>query len=179
MHHKCSFLIRCLWGQPRPQARVPTSACTSSNIFDEWPSEEHSDHTELELPLQSFAAVQTSNFLPLFSCERMCFVTYKGPQHWLNHLFRNLDLQFLVAMLTSFSNAPGAPGGAVSVLPSEPQRWAGTVLPPLLLGPPVVTHHFTRISVLPLSLSCSTSGMRLLPNAGIKEGGSSLSVCYA
>lgn len=142
MHHKCSFLIRCLWGQPRP---VPSTVCTSSNIsaFDEWLSEENSDHTELELPLQSFSAILSSNVLPLFSCERMCFEAYKGPQHWLNHLFRNHHLQGLVAMLTSSSNAPGAPGGPVSVPLSEPQRWAGTVLPPLLLGPPVSTHHFT------------------------------------
>ncbi|KAJ4927568.1 hypothetical protein JOQ06_015293 [Pogonophryne albipinna] len=34
---------------------------------------------------------------------------------------------------------------------SEPQRWAGAVLPPLLLGPLVSTHHFTRLIVLQLS----------------------------
>lgn len=117
--HKCSFFMRCLWGQPRP---VPNPPCTCSNIssFDEWLSEEHSDHIELELPpppCQSFSAVLSSNALPLFvPCEWMCFEAYKGPQHWLNHLFRIHHLQGLVAMLTSFSDAPGAPGSAVSTL---------------------------------------------------------------
>lgn len=136
------FLIRCLWGQPWP---VPSSACTSSNIraFDERLSEQHSDHNELELPLQSFSVLLSSNVLPLLSCEQMCFESYKEPQQWLNHLFRNHHLHGLVAMLTRSSNAPGAPGSNVSVPLSEPQRWAGTVLPPLLLGPLVLTHHFT------------------------------------
>lgn len=51
----------------------------------------------------------SSNALSLLPCEQMCFEAYKEPQHWLNHLFRFHHLQGLVAMLTSFSQAPGAP----------------------------------------------------------------------
>lgn len=52
----------------------------------------------------------------IFKCPsspilQMCFEAYKGRQHWLNHLFRNHHLQGLVAMLTSISDASGAPGG--------------------------------------------------------------------
>lgn len=52
---------------------------------------------------------------PLPPHEQMCFEAYKGPQHWLNHLFRTHHLQDLVAMLTSFSDAAGAPGSALSL----------------------------------------------------------------
>lgn len=70
----------------------------------------------LNHPSSPSSAVPASNALPHLPCDRMCFEAYKGPQHWLNHLFRTHHLQGLVAMLTSFSDAPGGPGSAVSVL---------------------------------------------------------------
>lgn len=56
-----------------------------------------------------FSRVLSLNALPLIPCEGVCFEAYKGPRHWLNHLFRTHHLQGLVAILTSFSNAPGVP----------------------------------------------------------------------
>lgn len=177
---KSSFFTRCLWGQPQP---VPSPACTSSNIssFDEWLSEEHSDRIELKLPLQSFSAILSSYALPLLPCEWMCFEAYKGPQHWLNHLFRTHHLQGLVAILMSFSDSSGAPGSAVSILAVRATE-VGWSSPPT----PATERSCLSTSLQPphrcscLSLPRSTSGMRLLPNAGFrKEGGGCLSVRYA
>lgn len=148
MHHKCSFFMRCLWGQPRP---VPSPARSSSNIssFDEWLSEQHSGHIELELLLQFFPAVLSSNARPFPPCERMCFEAYKGLQHWLNHLFRTHHLQGLVAMLTSFTFAPGAPGSAMSIHAVRATEVGWSSPPTQLLGPPVSTHHFTQLISAP------------------------------
>lgn len=111
--------MRCLWGQPRP---VPSLACTSSNIssFDELLFKSTVTILNLNYSSSPFSLVLSLNVLRLLPCEQKCFEAYKGPKHWLNHLFRTHHLQGLVAMLMSFSDASGAPGSAVSILAVRP-----------------------------------------------------------
>lgn len=104
-----SFFIGCLWGQPRP---IPRPDCTSSIIssYDKWLF-----GNALIIVNLNYSLVLSSNVLSLLPFKAMCFEAYKGPYHWLNHLFRTHHLQGLVAMLTSFSNAPRAPASAASI----------------------------------------------------------------
>lgn len=119
-----------------------------------------------------FSLVLSLNVLPLLPCEQKCFEAYKGPKHWLNHLFRTHHLQGLVAMLMSFSDASGGPwqrcvyprcqthrGGAEQS--SQPCYWA------------FLSQHITSAASLALLLSLhgSTSGTLLLTNAGIRKQG--------
>lgn len=71
------------------------------------------------------------------------------PKHWLNHLFRTHHLQGLVAMLTSFSNAPGGPASAASIPAVRPTEVGRAVLPPLLSGFSVSTHQFIHLISAP------------------------------
>lgn len=148
-----------LWGQPQP---VPSPACSSSNISSWWMTiQERSNQTEVELLLQSFSVVLSSNALPLLPCEGMCFEAYEGPQHWLNHLFRTHHLQGPVAMLTSFSDAPRGSWQCCVYPRCQTHRGrAEQSSHHQLLGHPLSTQP-----ALPLCLLCSTSGMKLLPNA--------------
>lgn len=127
--------------------------------------------TWITLPFLSCSAIFKCPSFPI-PRERMRFGAYKGPQHWLNHLFRTHHLQGLLA-ITSFSDAPGAPGSAVSILAVRASRGGpAQTFQPCYWA--LLSQHITSpaSSVLRLSHPCSTSGMRLLPNAGIrKEGG--------
>lgn len=126
--------MRCLWGQPRP---VPSPACTSSVIssFDEWLFRSTVTILNLNYSSSPFSLVLSLNALPLLPCEGMCFEAYKGPQHWLNHLFRTHHLQGLVAILTRFSDAPGAPGSTVSILAVRPTEVGQSTPPTPATGP--------------------------------------------
>lgn len=153
---------------------APHPACTSSTISSLDKCLFRSTATILNSNYSAgpSSLVPSPNALPFLPCEKMCCEAYKGPQCWLNHLFRTHQLQGLVAMLTSFSDAPGAPwqscvcprcqpdrGGAERS--SHPCHWA------------LLSQHITSAAslVLLLSLPGSTSGLRLLPNAGIRKQG--------
>lgn len=109
-----SFFTGCLWGQARP---IPRPDCTSSIIssYDKWLFGCALIIVNLNYSHGSISLILSSNALSFLPFKAMCFEASEGPYHWLNHLFRTHHLQGLVAMLTSFSNAPSAPASAASI----------------------------------------------------------------
>lgn len=158
-----------------------TSTCSKTCMYVVWWMTilEHSDRFELELPSGSFLWPFSSNALPLLPCNWMCFEAYNGPQHRLNHLFRTHHLQALVALLTSFSDAPKAPGSAVSILGVTAKEVGRSSPPtpatgPFCLNTSLHQPHRCSCSLFPTEPpACNNSLMLPL---GEKEGVSSCSV---
>lgn len=103
-----------------------------------------------------------------------CFEANKGPGHWLNHLFRTHHLQGLVAMLTSFSHAPGAPVSGASIPAVRPTEVGQSSPPTPAIGPFCLTTsvhppHLCSCAVfLAAPQACDYS---LMPALGSKDGG--------
>lgn len=151
-----------------------TAAAALSASDDEWlfrsaPIILNSYYSHSPVPLVLFL-----NALPLLLFEGTCFEAYMRPEHWLNHLFRTHHLQGLVAMLTSFSNAPGAPASAASIPAVRPTEVGQSSPPTPAIGPfclntSVHLPHLCSCAVfLALPQACDYS---LMPALGSKDGG--------
>lgn len=124
--------------------------------------------------------VLSSNAFSLLSCKKMCFEAYKGPRHWLNHLFKTHHLQGLMAMLTSFSYAPGMSGSVGSIIAVRATE-AGQCSPPISATGPSRPNtslhmpHWCSCSLFPSApQSCDCSLMLAL---GKKEGLAECALC--
>lgn len=174
----------CLWGQPRPVPRPDCSSSSSGIISLVWwmNLSKCTDHIELKLFAQSCSSCSSGssgscgsfNALPLLPFKGTCFKAYKGPKHWPNHLCRTHHLQGLVAMLTSFSGAPGAPASAVSISAVRPAEVGQSSPPTPAIGPfclNTLVHppHLCSCAVFPAApQACDYS---LMPALGSKDGG--------
>lgn len=166
----CSFFIDAFEVNLDLFPGLTAAAAALSASYDEWlfrsaPIILNSNFAHSPVPL-------SLNAFPLLPFKGTCFEAYKGPKHWLNHLCRTHHLQGLVAMLTSFCRAPGAPASATCIpavrhyrggaeQSSHPCYWA------------FLSQHISSStsSVLLRCLPGSTSGMWLFPNARIRQQG--------
>lgn len=151
-----------------------TAAAALSASYDEWlfrsaPIILNWNYSHIPIPL-----FLSSNALPPLPFKGTCFEGNKGPGHWLNHLFRTHHLQGLVAMLTSFSHAPGAPVSGASIPAVRPTEVGQSSPPTPAIGPFCLTTsvhppHLCSCAVfLAAPQACDYS---LMPALGSKDGG--------